>query len=316
MMREDDKISYGGNRRLIKNLDRLPFPDYSGYLENKMNDEKFRYPIVTSRGCPFNCAFCENRTLWGKHRFRSAENVLKEMKYANEKYGVDDFLFADSLINGNIKELGKLCDLIIESGLKIKWQGLCSFRKEMSMKLLKKMYDSGCHLLFYGLESGSQKVLNEMNKKTHVKNIEKILRYTHEAGIATRVAFVIGFPTETTLDFIKSVLLFIKLRSAINVAAIYSCAINPASDLYLNPNKYGIDAKTLYNEKEYMNDILSVASWKTKDGRNTSAIRGMRHFVFSICIALFLIETYPNISSQIRYYINKHLIKNEADYGA
>lgn len=110
---ERDEIIDCSEEKLLENLDTLPFADYSDF---ELEKYPFRQlPVSTSRGCVNRCTFCSEAVGWKKYRFRSAENVFEEMKFQTLKHPyIDHFFFNDSLINGNIKELDKLCDFLIK----------------------------------------------------------------------------------------------------------------------------------------------------------------------------------------------------------
>ncbi len=113
------------NRQLIKSLDALPFPDYDDLPLHEYPQNKFGMPVmpvVGSRGCIGDCVFCVEKRLWGNtYRMRSPENIISEIKKIKEKYGTSIIRFNDSSINCNIKALEKLCDLMIEEKLEMKW---------------------------------------------------------------------------------------------------------------------------------------------------------------------------------------------------
>lgn len=271
MINKNGKTFCGGNRLLINNLDAIPHPDYS----NIVDTSEIRYPIAGSRGCIFNCAFCSANFFWQRFRFRSAESIFQEIKYVNKKYGINSFIFVDSLVNGNIKELSELCDKITKNKLPIKWIGNCVIRKEMNKKLFKKMHKAGCQKLFFGVESGSQCVLNSMNKNFELSIVEKVLKNAHDAGINVTACFIIGFPTETITDFFQTLLLLIKNRKNIDDISLNLCSILPGSELYKNHKKYGI------------NKSIDTFRWKTRSNKNTYLIRKIR-FAFSLILTLFL----------------------------
>lgn len=233
----------GYTDKFIKDLDFLPFPDYSDF-NLSLYTKPYQLPIVTSRGCIGNCTFCADKPLWKIYRYRHAENIYDEIKYMAKKYAVKNFEFVDSTMNGNLKELSKLCDLIIKNRIKIKWSGKAILRKDMNFKLLKKMKQAGCMSLAYGMESGSQTVLNDMGKNIKVEEAEKIIKDAFKAGIDVCCFLIIGYPIETendfqlTLDFIKRNYKYIK-----EFDQITGCHIEYNSYLGQNLDRYKIEFK-------------------------------------------------------------------------
>lgn len=253
-----------GLREEIKDLDLLPFPDYNDF--NLKLYKRFALPIMTSRGCIARCAFCGEIRYWKNFRFRSAENVFSELKKNIERYGIKDFFFNDSLINGNLKELLKLTDSIIKNELDINWGGYARVNPGLTLDFLKKLNKSGCHYLSYGIESGSQKVVNAMNKNISLKDASMNLENTVKAGIEAHVNWIVGFPNESWLDFLKSLIFIYKNRrniSHFNPGQV-PCGVLPESGLALNPKKFKIA------------DRLFLNNWRTKFFTNTIIHRQLR----------------------------------------
>ncbi|MFH1473791.1 MAG: radical SAM protein [Candidatus Aenigmatarchaeota archaeon] len=196
----------------IENLDELPFPkrelmNYEEYLKIGRSME-----LMVSRGCPFNCIFCQptQRKLFGnKVRTRSPENVIEEIKYIIEKYGKNFiFFFLDDTFTWNEEWLEKFCNMV--KPFKISWSCLTRVNS-VDEKKLKMMKGSGCIYIAYGIESGSQKILNFMRKGITVEQIKEAFKLTHKTGILCYAFIIIGTPTETkedlemTVDLIKEI---------------------------------------------------------------------------------------------------------------
>ena len=235
----DGKLVANEPRSLMSNLDLLPSPDYSDFeLRNYL---KTSLPIVTSRGCVNRCTFCADSPLWKTYRYRSAEKTIEEIQFLIKQYGGENFEIADSVFNGDSQRVDKICILIIESKLNIRWSAKATLRREMSYELLKKMKQAGCNSLGYGVESGSPFVLKDMRKNIDLLEAKRIIRDTAKAGIRANCFFIIGYPTETeedfqmTLDFIQENAEFIHCFDQVT-----GCHIEEDSYLGLNSDKYGI----------------------------------------------------------------------------
>ncbi|MDD5130353.1 MAG: cobalamin-dependent protein, partial [Candidatus Omnitrophica bacterium] len=123
IFKKDGRIIDCGDRPLIPDLDVLPRTDFSG-LDFDSYTEPFVFPMFMSRGCPNRCIFCNEKPYWRSYRYRSAENILAEIKDRFHKGArIDHIDFHDSLINGNVRMLERLCDLIKSSGMKFRWSG-------------------------------------------------------------------------------------------------------------------------------------------------------------------------------------------------
>jgi len=242
IIKKDGKIINSGERLPIKNLDELPFPDFTDLPMDKYTN-KFMIPILMSRGCVNKCVFCIEHKIAKYYRTRSAENILKEIKLRIKQYPERRYFnFNDSLINGNIRELEKLCDLIINEKLNIEWEGNAAISGNLTLRLLKKMRKSGCVRLVFGIESASQKILNEMGKRFHINEAEKVLRDTYKAGIKPITNWIIGFPTETEEDFNKTLDFIKRNKEYIYVGPPWGspCVVMPHTDLWLNLESYNI----------------------------------------------------------------------------
>lgn len=237
--KKNNQITDTGIRLLIKDLDELPHPSFLDYPLHFY--KSVIIPILGSRGCIYNCSFCSERIFWETYRFRTGENIFAELKYHYNTLGCRYFYIVDSLINGNIHELGKLCDLIINNGLDISWGGKASIRKEMTEAFLNKMRKAGCIHLDYGMESASGKVLRDMNKAHSPLLASEVLINSYKAGIKNGLFWIIGFPTESEADFQDS-LNFVKGYAEFidHVTPGYGCGIQHGSTLYNDPQKYGI----------------------------------------------------------------------------
>jgi len=235
------------------------FPTYSKFDLNKYTN----HTMVTtewSRGCIGNCSFCQHKVIGGNYRPRTAENIVSEIKYHVRKNNIKYFSVCDSTINGDLKQLEKICDLIIKLGLKIKWSGLAIPRK-MSYRLFKKLKKAGCYRLYYGAESGSNHILRLMRKIHSVNEAEKTLKLTHKAKIEVALTIIVGFPGETDEDFNKTLEFIRRNKDYINlVRSVNGLYIMDGVDIKENPKKYEIiiskDDQTGYN-------------WYTNNGNNT-----------------------------------------------
>jgi len=226
------------NPYIIKNLNELPFPAYTEFNLKKYREKSL--PLLMSRGCIFHCAFCDDWRLMGKYRSRRAEKLLEEIMHHIKKYKIDSFYFNDPAINGNPNELLRFCDLIIQNNLKITWIAL-AIPSKMTLDLLRKMSKAGCLTLNYGIESGSDKTLEQMRKPLRIEEIERVLKNTRNAGINTQVNFIIGFPGENEEEFQETLEFIKRNREYISgVTNINTCNATLGSDLSYNHRKYGI----------------------------------------------------------------------------
>jgi radical SAM superfamily enzyme YgiQ (UPF0313 family) len=254
MIRLDGRIVDCGIREPVSNLDSLPFPDFSDFEFNIYREKLI--PLLSSRGCPYNCAFCNEKSFWHKYRWRSADNIIEEIRRLILKYNIDTFRFNDLLINGNLRILERFCDRIIQQKIKIKWGGYITIRK-MDRELVTKLEMSGCYLIFVGIESGSQDILNRFKKGVEIGVGEELLQLLSEAGIATHTGWIVGFPNESFCDF-KQTIDFIKRnkRYITRVAHANLLTIPHGSPMSENPNIFGI--KRIIHEGEFIDNTTTL----------------------------------------------------------
>lgn len=179
------------------------FPKF-GIFNLQSYGRKDALPVVASRGCFNRCAFCSERLLFKGYRARMPENVLEEIRYHYDVLGARSFVFYDSLFNGDLDRMEKLLDLIIGSGLKIRWEAQIAVRRNMGDVLLRKMRVSGCVNLFVGLESGSDGVLKKMNKPFTVYEALCFLHRLNGAGLQYEVSLIAHYPGETEGEFLQT----------------------------------------------------------------------------------------------------------------
>jgi anaerobic magnesium-protoporphyrin IX monomethyl ester cyclase len=170
-------------------------------------------PIETSRGCPYNCAYCSEVTYWGKPvRYCNSAKVTEEIISDAEKFGVTSFRFSDSCFSAPPVRCGEICDAIYEecvkAGIPVKWSSYARI-ENLDEVLLEKMKRSGCIALDIGLESGSIEVLRKMGRGYSPRDAIKAAKTARRLDILTNFNIVVGFPSETqqtvndTIDLIN-----------------------------------------------------------------------------------------------------------------
>lgn len=215
----DGRIVLGADRPLLKNLDDLPIP-----RQHLLPLDRYQMPflgrrytwVLTNRGCPYSCTYCFEGVVWGKSvRYRSARSIFKELEYL-AGHNVRNVLFLADLFTYDRKGVMELCDLIIESGLKVRWT--CNSRVDtLDEQMTRKMKQAGCWLIAFGIESGSQTVLDNVKKDAKVEQARATIEMCNRLGVRTWGYFIIGLPGETrqtvreTIDFAKSIPLDIAL---------------------------------------------------------------------------------------------------------
>jgi radical SAM superfamily enzyme YgiQ (UPF0313 family) len=275
-----NKIKINPPQSLIKNLDEIPLPARHLFPMKKYHSSanlrgKKTLNIMTSRGCPYRCAYCAGSLIFGKnHRFHSAERVIEEMRILKEKYGADSIQFFDETFTVNRSRVIELCDKMIEANLGLEWS--CFTRVNLvDEELLKKMKRAGCYLVFYGLESGVQRLLNLIQKDITLEQSEKAMKMTHEAGIETWVSFILNLPSATKEEEYKTIDFAIKVNptfAQFPIATPY-----PGTKLYDLALKYG-KLKENWNNFKNWDEVVFTSPNKSEKQVKEIVKRAYRKF--------------------------------------
>ncbi len=299
VFRGGDGLVDGGPAPQIANLDRLPFPDFSGFPMDLYEDQT-RIPIAASRGCVWACRFCSTREFWHGYSHMSGDRIFAEIKHQKSLFPQRaHFEFYDITANGRPEALHRFSLLAKEflaphlPGRFFRWKINAILRPEMTSDLLKTMQEGGCQDIIYGVESGSPRVLKRMNKNYNVDVAERVLRDTRLAGIHTTGNFMFGFPGETEEDF-EMTLAFLRrnrqwLERAYGSATFTS--LEEYSHLTDHQEEFGIRRET---EKAAHN-----LYWESRDGANTYPVRLERYRRFRQTCMELGIDAYKGVNGSL-----------------
>ncbi|MDI6736202.1 MAG: radical SAM protein [bacterium] len=251
---EDGQILYNGDRPFNKELDKISFPRYNKFELSKYTEKEI--PIVSSRGCPYNCIYCPVSLAIGKKlRVRSPEGVVTELEYWYNK-GYRRFDFVDDNFTFYKERIYEICNGIEKRGFKNLGlhcgNGLRA--DKVDMDLLKKMKSVGFNYLAFGVEAGNNKVLKALRKSENIDVIEKAIKEACDLGIDVSLFFLVGSPEETLVDFEESISL--AKRYPVKDVRFYNIIPYPNTELYdwIDKNNY-----FLKTPESYLND---ASSWK------------------------------------------------------
>ncbi len=210
--RRNGGITSTGKRPYLEDLDRLPYParhlaNNSLYIRPDLGE--LQTTIVTNRGCPEKCIFCLAPRVAGReNRVRSIPNILGELENCVNQHGIRNFLFRSDTFTLNPDWVIRLCQGIERAGLKIKWS--CNSRVDtLNGEVLRAMREAGCWLISFGVESGSQEILDLLRKNITKDQVRQAINLCKVEGVKTSIYFLIGTPWESeqtfreTLDFAK-----------------------------------------------------------------------------------------------------------------
>lgn len=233
----DGKVVVNPLRDRIGNLDTVPFPAY-----DKIDFSKYNHAgIITTRGCPYHCSFCEVAPLWGYHTVqRSISNVISEIRVLHNQYGVKSLHLNDDTFVLNRKWILHFCDALRAEDLDITWRCLGRINL-MDEDMILTMADAGCVGIQYGIESGSEHVLKLIKKQITIQQIKNIIEMSvnHIDNVVS--TFMWGFPFETMEDFYETIYLMgvvAEMGSLIKLLFLSPAPLSPLYQEYTHQLKF------------------------------------------------------------------------------
>lgn len=227
-------------RNTPEKITNLPLPDFDGLPLDRYLAPKLVLPLLTARGCYFGkCAFCN--VGYGEPETFSqlrAEHLADQMQALHAKYGVEHIFFSDEAVTP--RNLKHLSTLLKERQADLRWGGCTRFEKVIDRPLLDQMFDGGCRMILYGLESASDPVMQAMIKGTELEHMSRILRESSEAGIWNHTFFFFGFPGETIDDAQQTVNFLYAHKPYINSAALGTFLMERYSPAHRFPESFGV----------------------------------------------------------------------------
>ena len=248
--KKENKIIHNRLAELIKNLDTINFPGrhllppYMIRHEGKVHhSNKPATTIFGTRGCAYNCAFCDIELWRRKWRSRSAENIIAEVEEVKAEYDIRWFRFPDDCLNLNKKWFVDFCKKIMKCN--INWTML-SRADMLDIELLRLMKRAGCREIFFGFETGSQKLLNLMQKRITVEQNVKAIEMCRKVGMVSCAYMMFGFPGEDvkTVEETKNFL----MKAKPDKSRITQFIPIPGSDVWSNPDKYKVKIKNNFSD--------------------------------------------------------------------
>jgi len=232
VFKDEKKVINNGRAEFDRDLDSLPFPARSLTPYQKYFSVLSKvHPVTTmftSRGCPYKCLFCDRPQLGKIFRARSPKNVVDEMEEC-QKMGIKEILIYDDTFTVNRQRVLSICQEIMKRELKIGWD-IRTRPDTVDTQLLTAMKEAGCQRIHYGVESGTQKILNVLRKGITLEQIEETFRLTKKTGLEILAYFMIGSPTETRENILQT----IKFAKRLNPDFTHITITTPfpATDLY------------------------------------------------------------------------------------
>lgn len=221
--------NHTANRQYQKDLD--VFPPVNWKLLTDYNNSYSIEWILTSRGCPYKCVFCSARSVSGfKYRFNGPQRVIEEVDTVVNEFGAKFFSFADDNFVVKKDRTREICNLLIERGYHKHTKWLCQTRVDaVDEPLLELMREAGCEYISFGIESGTQRLLDLIGKSVKIETIEKAVNMASRVGIKSRGSFMLGLPTETREDSLKTI--DFALRLPLDIAKFNLAVPYPGTEL-------------------------------------------------------------------------------------
>ncbi len=237
-----------------EDVNSLPTPCFDGLPLALYFSPELVLPVLSSRGCYWKrCTFCDHGYGYsGKYRPRNVELLYHDLEKLKNKYETSFFTFQDEGISSNL--IGALSDRIIENKLDIFWLADSRFEPAFSPELSDKLSDAGCKMLYFGLESASERILRCMDKGIKKDNVLKICKYCTDAGIWAHLFLIFGFPTETHAEAQETMDFILHNKKIIRSVAFGSFQLTKHSRVYENPASFGVN-------KVIQNDSIDLSLW-------------------------------------------------------
>ncbi|MFC2154639.1 B12-binding domain-containing radical SAM protein [Candidatus Altiarchaeota archaeon] len=232
VFKDDRGEIYTTPRREMDDANYLPVPAWDlvdlSYYRMPVTNERYVL-VATGRGCPYRCTFCVSPSYYGmKFRTKKVGQVIKEIKFA-QKQGVNSFFFFVETFTLDKSYVKDLCREIVREKLNIKW--VCNSRVDtVDFEMLSVMREAGCQVISFGIETGSQEILDNAKKKIRLEQSMKAVELARKAGLATVGHFIFGLPGETE-ETIKETLAFSK-KLPLHFAEFYIATPYPGSELF------------------------------------------------------------------------------------
>lgn len=191
---------------LIQNLDEIPIPAYDLLPMHLYRFGNLRFgTVITSRGCPFNCIFCSSSLQFGKRwRAHSKERVMEELRILNQEYKVREIEFLDDTFTLDRRRAREISREIVREGLDISWTA-SSRVNTFDLETGREMRRAGAHTIYFGIESGSQRILDLIGKGITIEQSISAVKSAKKARLRALGSFIIGFPDETEEDIRRTV---------------------------------------------------------------------------------------------------------------
>ena len=309
-------------RSRISKIDDIARPDWESLPIRNYHKHSLTYgvvkgvsmPILASRGCPYQCTFCSNPTMWTtKWVARDPDDLIDEMQQYQKKYGATDFSFYDLTAIVKKDWIVTFCNKLLEKKMNISWQLPSGTRTEaLDKEVCDLLYRTGCHYLAYTPESASENTLKRIKKKIKLERLEASMKASIDLGMVVRFNIIIGFPAETRKDIYQSLSFIFKMAiyGATDVFVnIYSPY--PGSELFDDLKKEGIIQDKL--DDDYFHSLTFTNAFAipaVKCNKNISIVE----LVIYRSLGLFGFYIFTYLAKPVRiFYTFQNILNNKTE---
>ena len=309
LFRRNGELVVTGVGAVHKDLDEIPYPawdmiDLEDYFKPSASKRRLTNPIqmknrgvsvFSTRGCPYGCTYCHN--IFGRHlRKRSAENVIGELKWLKEAFGVEEIEFIDDVFNFDLERAKRIMDLMIEEKLNLKFSFPNGLRADrMDEELIDKMKLAGCYRINYAIESGSDRIQRAMKKRLNLARAKEVIDFTAFRNISIGGFFMLGFPDETEDEMRKTI--DYALKSRFHTASFFILTPFPGTKIYQDAVEAGYDMEAMYSDYGQVSSNLSRVPSEMIEKMRKDAFR---KFYFSPKRMWSIFKTSPNKMALLR----------------
>lgn len=293
------KIIINPERELLKDINQLPFPnrkkvDLQKYFDAWKNAHgESSVSISTMRGCPYTCKWCSRAVYGSSYRRRNPELVADEIEELQRNYKFDSIWFVDDVFTISHKWLKEFADVIAKRKIKIRYE-IISRSDRLNEEILDLLSQSGCFRIWIGAESGSQKIIDAMDRRVNVENVRDMIQLTRKKGMEAGTFIMLGYPGETEADIRETVQhliaanpnhFTITLAYPIRGTELYEATQNIFTHVgaWETSNDRDIDFKRTYPRRYYdyaIRYVMNSVKWET--AKSDSLSKRMRYLAGAI----------------------------------
>lgn len=296
---ENGQVVQTPTRTKFRELDQLPLPNRDAipnekYLQTwKQNHGESSMTISTQRGCPYTCKWCSTAVYGQSYRRRPAEQVAAEMKMLKQKYNPDAIWFVDDVFTISHKWLTAFHEEVVRQNAQIRFE--CITRAErLNAEILQLLKEAGCFRIWIGAESGSQKIIDLMDRRVDVNHVKKMIQDTNALGIETGTFIMVGYPGEDETDITQTIQ--------------YLKEANPTH--YTITIAYPIKGTSLYAEIE--KEITAKPDWETSTDREIDFKRNYsrKYYDYAVSKVVNEVESHRALQKHETLRAIKHKTKS------